>query len=288
MDDANERWRRWLRPDVTLTVVALLAGASAALLSARFLSSRAAAVQAEVAGRYETVQVVVASADVARGDVLGASNLAARDVPRDFAPPDSVPAERAAELLGAHAAIDIRRGTPIVSAAIETRARLPALSSVLASGERALTLAVDELNSQAGALRAGDRIDIYYGRRDGGDALLAPLLQQVEILGVGEAFAAAGAGDAARHFATVTLRVPASDAPRLLLAQQAGELSMLLRGRADPHVDPAQIHNSRALLQLPTPPRARAPGIELIVGGSGELVPERTWLRRLATAREAT
>lgn len=290
MDQTRVGWRRWLRPDVMLTAIALGAGGCAALLAARFLSGQAAAAEAAAARRYEPVQVVVASADVAKGDVLGPANLAARSVPRDFVAADAVPAERAAELIGAVAAIDLARGTPIAAAAIEQRRRLPALSAVLASGERALTLPVDDLSSHAGALRAGDRVDIYYGQRDGGDALLAPLLQQVEILGVGEAFAGADAGSSGYRYGTVTLRVGSADAPRLLLAQQAGELSMLLRARDDEAVEVPHIHNSRALLQPPpaSPPRQRGAGIELFVGGTGELVPQRTWLRSGSTTRGTT
>src|SRR5690606_27861037 len=105
-----------------------------------------------------------------------------------FLPPDAVPAERAGELLGAVTAVDIARGMPILPAVLAAQQAAPRLSAVLLTHERALTLAVDELNSHAGGLRTGDQVDLYYIQRSGGGVLLVPLLQQVEILGVGDSF----------------------------------------------------------------------------------------------------
>jgi pilus assembly protein CpaB len=280
MQEDGEKWRRWWRPDAMLTLVALGTGICGALLGGKYLSARAAAAEAEVASRYETTQVVVAAADVARGDVLDNGNLSLRKVPRDFLPPDAVAAAQAGDLLGRRAAVDIGRGTPIVRAVLASSARAPGLSSVLAPNERALTVAVDDLSSQAGGLRAGDRIDLYYGRRESGDAVVVPLLQQVEIMAVGDSFARAGfEGEPSGHYATVTLRVAAVEAPRVLLAQQAGELSVLLRAPGDELLQPVAIRSSRELLQAPAVARSAAPGIELLTGGTGELVPGRTWLR---------
>jgi pilus assembly protein CpaB len=290
MQDRGAQWRKWVRPDAVLTLVALVTGVCGALLGGKYLTARAAAAEAEVASRYEATQVVVASADVARGEVLDGGNLSLRKVPREFLPADAVVAAQAGVLLGRRAAIDIGRGTPIVQAALASSVSAPGLSSVLAPNERALTVAVDDLSSQAGGLRAGDRIDLYYGRREAGDALLVPLLQQIEIMAVGDSFARAGSdGEAPGHYATVTLRVAAAEAPRVLLAQQAGELSVLLRAPGDENLQPVAIRSSRELLQAPATARTTAPGIELLTGGTGDLVPGRTWLRVGAGIRgEAT
>src|SRR5690606_16583846 len=147
------------------------------------------------------------------------------------------------------------------------------LSAVLSVHERALTLAVDELDSQAGGLRAGDRVDLYYTQRSSGGVQLVPLLQQVEILGVGDSFLSQD-GTYPRSFATVTLRVKTLDAPRVLLAQHAGDLSVLLRSRDDLEVQPPVVRNSSELLRQPVARRDNAQ-IELLIGGAGEQVPQR-------------
>lgn len=276
MDKVESRWRYWLRTDVLLTLAGVGAGTAGAMLAGKFLTQRAAAAEAAAASRYQAREIVVASADVARGEELGGRNLAVRKVPRDFIPADAIPADRAAEVLGSKAAINIARGTPILAAALaDDEGRATRLSAVLAPDERALTIAVDELSSQAGGVGAGDRIDLFYGRRQDGEAMLVPLLQQVEVLVAGDALPADDLG--ARHFGTVTLRVAAADAPRVLLAQQAGDLFMLLRAPQDKAMQPSAIRNSRELLRRPDV-RAVAAGVELLTGGSGDLMPRRTWL----------
>lgn len=279
MEDSGQSWRRWFRTDVLLTVAGVGAGVMGAMLGARYLADRAAAAEAAAASRYQTREIVVAGTDVPRGQLLGRNNLALRKVPQDFIPADAIPADRASAVMGSRAAIDMARGTPILSAALDSPAGEPyRLSGALAADERALTVAVDELSSQAGAVSAGDRIDLFYGRRDGGEAVLVPLLQQVEVLVAGEAVPP-GSDEASRprHFATVTLRVAADDAPRVLLAQQAGDLFMLLRAPGDEALQPVAVRNSRELLRRQQA-RPVVAGTELLTGGGGELFPSRTWL----------
>ncbi|HWL61414.1 MAG TPA: Flp pilus assembly protein CpaB [Steroidobacteraceae bacterium] len=279
MEDPGRRWRRWLRTDVLLTVAGAGAGVMGAMLGAKYLADRAAAADAAAASRYQTREIVVAATDVPRGQRLGRNNLALRKVPQDFIPADAIPASGAGAVMGSRAAIDMARGTPILSAALDRAGNEPyRLSGALAPDERALTVAVDELSSQAGGVSAGDRIDLFYGRRDGSEAMLVPLLQQVEVLVAGDAVAP-GTDDGlrSRHFATVTLRVSADDAPRVLLAQQAGDLFMLLRAPGDDALQPVAVRNSRELLRRQQA-RPVVAGTELLTGGTGELFPSRTWL----------
>lgn len=279
MEDSTGRWRRWLRTDVLLTVAGIAAGVAGAMLGGKYLADRAAAAEAAAAARYQTREIVVASADVARGQPLGRDNLALRKVPQEFIPADAIPATRAGAVMGRRAAINITRGTPILAAAVAGEAGEPyRLSGVLGPDERALTVSVDELNSQAGGISAGDRIDLFYGRRDGSEAMLLPLLQQVEVLVAGEAVPpGADDGSRSRHFGTVTLRVSADDAPRVLLAQQAGDLFVLLRAPDDRALQPVTVRNSRELLRRQQV-RPAVAGTELLTGGEGGLLPSRTWL----------
>jgi pilus assembly protein CpaB len=269
-------WRKWLRVDVVLTCVALAAGGGAAVLAGQFLTARVAAAEAELAQRFESEEVVVASTDIRRGDALDGGNLALRKVPREFLPADAIRGSHATRTVGRRAAINIARGTPILAAAIADESAYARLSSVLEAGERAVTVAVDDLSSQAGNLRAGDRIDLFYGQRDSGNELLVPLLQQVQILAVGDSYLPEDDG-APRHYSTVTLRVSNEDAPRVLLAQQAGDLAVLLRGTTDNGTVPGVIRSSSELLRQAAA-RPAVHRIEVLTGGHGQLSPERTWL----------
>lgn len=287
MDDKVSGWRRWLRADVALTLVAVVAGTGGAVLAGQYLTERASAAERQLAGRYAGREVVVAAGDLPRGAVLSATNLASRSVPQAYLPADAVPASRAGQLLGATLAIDVRRGTPIVAAALAEGTRAAKLSDVLAGDERAMTVSVDDLNSQAGGLRTGDRVDLYYSERAGGGALLVPLLQQVEILGVGESFNGEDASGRPMDFTTVTLRVAAADAPRVLLAQQAGELSVLLRNPGDTATLPVAVRSSAELLRAPVARRSSSQ-IELLIGGEGGQVPHRRLISTGTRAGDAS
>lgn len=281
MDASGSKWRRWWRPDVLLVLGAVATGVCGAMLAASYLEQRASAAEAKLAQRYAGREVIVAAADVMRGTALTHGNLAVRSMPADFLPSDALPADRAGGLLGATAAIDIARGTPIVPALLSAGNAVPRLSAVLAPDERAVTVPVDDLDSQAGGLRAGDRVDLHYTQRANGAVLLVPLLQQVEILAVGDSFITAE-DSPPRSFATVTLRVAADEAPRVLLAQQAGDLSVLLRNPGDVTAKPTLVRSSSELLRQPVTRRGSTQ-IELLIGGEGEQVP----LRRLISAGTA-
>lgn len=277
MDEKHAGWRKWVRSDLALTLVAVAAGGGGAWLASQYLATRAAAAAAKLEQRYQPRSVVVASTGMPRGEILSSANLAVRSIPRDFIPADAVTADDAAALLGQRLAVPVSQGTPITAGAVSAPAAA-GLSSVLGASERALTLAVDSLNSQANGLRAGDYVDLFYGRRENGDELLVPLLQRVELLAVGESFVESQAGGAVRDFATVTLRVRATDAPRILLAQQAGDVSLLLRARSDDMSLPDRPWRGRELLRAGTVPPAVV-GIEVLTGGNGGLAPTRTWIR---------
>jgi pilus assembly protein CpaB len=273
-----------VRVDVVLLVVAILAGIAGTVLAGQVLGAKAAAIEANLRGRYEPRAVVVAAADLPEGVPLEAAQLAVRRMPREFLPADAVPVERAADLIGTRTAIAIRRGTPVVPAALRSANRPARLSTVLAGERRALTIAVDQMNSQAGNLEPGDWVDLYYSRSDGGDAVLVPLLQRVEVLAAGATLLADAdnpeSATTDRDFSTITLGLSGDDAARIVLAQQSGSLSVVLRSPLDASQIPTEPRSSRELL-LRTPRTRNSSSdarIELLVGGSGGLAPERSWL----------
>ncbi len=279
------RWWRWkLRADSVLLLVAILAGTAAAVMAGRFLGARARATEASLQERYETKAVVVAAADLPQGEPLDATRLAVRRMPREFLPDDAVPVERAAELIGAQTAIQIRRGTPVVPAALRSVVQSPRLAAVLTGQQKALTIAVDQVNSQAGNLLPGDWVDLYYSRSEGGGSTLVPLLQRVAVLAAGSALRLEDdAFDGAledRHYSTITLGLSAVDAARVVLAQQSGTLSVVLRSADDQSQLPAEPRSSHELLRRAalTPGKPAAARVEVLVGGGGGLVPERSWL----------
>lgn len=279
------RWWQWkLRTDAVLLVVSVVAGVLAAVLAGRLLGARAEAAEVRLRERFEPRAVVVAATDLPRGTQVDATRLAVRKMPREYLPEDAVPEERATELIGARTAIGIRRGTPVVAAALRQDERPLRLAAVLAGEQRALTISVDQMNSQAGNLLPGDWVDLYYSRTEGGGATIVPLLQRVGVLAAGAALlpeeASLSDAPAERNYSTITLALSATDAARVVLAQQSGDLSVVLRSPDDLSQLSAEPRSSRELLRrASSAPRTPSPSrIEVLVGGGGGLTPETSWL----------
>lgn len=280
-------WLNLLKqPSSLLPLGAVVAGAAAALGAGHFVEVRAAAAELQVQSRYAPRAVVVASRDVDRGQVLDSSTLAVRQMPQAFLPPDAMPPSRAAELIGRLALVDVRRGTPVVPSVLHSTGT-EALAARLAPGHRALTIQVDEVNSLSGRLRVGDHVDLLFSDSESSVARLVPLLEGVRILATGDVDERQGSVaryQAIEPFNTVTLLVTADEAARIVLAEQTGRITVLLRGEDDEAPLGMSMRDSRELLQA----GRRAPGtsrVELLTGGLGEAQPSRTWLRIGGVAR---
>jgi pilus assembly protein CpaB len=158
------------------------------------------------------------------------------------------------------------------------------LAAQLSRGYRALTIQVDQVTSLAGQLAPGDQVDLLYSRGESAATTIAPLLEGVRILATGADTDAspANASDVlqAREFSTVTLLVTAEDAARIVLAEQTGRITVLLRQSGDAVPVDIRIRDSRQLLRAANVGNAHAGAlrIELITGGRGEVEPARTWL----------
>lgn len=274
-----------LHSNMLLGAAALIAGVLAAWLGARQLSERADSLERNIQQRYAPAPYVVASQDVSKGQTIDGSVLAVRSMPRAYAPLDAVSPADAGTLMGSRAAISIRRGTPVVPATLVPDQIGSKLSEQLPAGMRALTIQVDQLNALSGHLQAGDLVDLFYSRTRGTGAVLAPLLQRVRVLATGDLTEALSdlrpAGQRSGDFSSVTLLVSTIDAQRLVLAEQTGRITLLLRRPADEGLIEARTFDSGDLLNAS---RTVAPGqgrhavtVELLVGGNGS-TPTRSWL----------
>ena len=279
-----DTWARTLlRWNLILPVIALAAGGAAAAGAGHYVKARADLAEQQLRERYQATAVVVASRDVQRGQLLEGSVLAVRQMPRDFIPADALNPARAGELLGARAAIDIRRGTPVVPAALLASPVEESLAAQLMQGRRALTIQVDQMNSLAGQLRPGDTVDLIYSRSESAASKLVPLLERVQVLATGASTTLYDQDTdrpRERDFDSITLLVTSEEAARIVLAEQAGRITVLLRSAAD--VQPVQIgtRDSRDLLRGAGGASARAAGsprVELLTGGHGS-EPARSWL----------
>jgi len=285
-----------LRPGLLLPLGAIAAGVAAAASAGHYLRDQAQISERALRQRYVTRNVVVASRDLPKGQVLDSTVLAVRPIPQAYVPDDAMSPARASELIGGRTAIQIRRGTPVVPAVLQTDRAAARLSQTLATGQRALTIQVDQINAVGGHLNAGDTVDLYYSQREPAATVLVPLLENIHVLATGTTTEQPQNGDAAEEgFSTVTLRLSAEQAARVVLAEQTGRVTVLLRAAGDQTLTEVLTRNSRQLLTAPKQrklrPQDSQPLVELLTGGGGETTPARSWLKvgsGVATSGEAT
>jgi pilus assembly protein CpaB len=274
-------WR--LRPEWLVGAMALVAGVAGAFLANRYVTQRTALAEERLTERYAPRSIVVAATDIKAGDIIKAPGLAARNVPTAFVPNDAVASEEVDSVLATRAAIDIKRGSPIQLAALRAVGGNEGLASALEGGRRALTIAVDQINSLDGQLAAGDYVDIVLSQTEGTGARLTPLLQRVQVLAAGgqiHGVTGSSQGLGEQNINTVTFSLTSEEAARLILAEQVGDISVLLRAPQDARpLDIRLRHSSQLQGQAVRSSTAmqRAERVELLIGGVSGGGLDRRW-----------
>jgi Flp pilus assembly protein CpaB len=110
---------------------------------------------------------------------------------------------------------------------------------MLDADRRALTIAVDELNSISGMIRPDDRIDLFIISRENRDVpggkenkVVMPLMQDVLVKATGNIVRRETAADGReydRRYSTLTLDLLPEEIGKVLIAQENGELKAALK-----------------------------------------------------------
>jgi pilus assembly protein CpaB len=259
--------------NLLLLAAALGLGALAAFGARGYLSEQLAIERERLAPRQPSIQVVVAKLDLRRGETVSAENMAVRDMPREFLPAGTVTPDRFDAVAGARLLQPMRAGEPLQQLAVAAPDS-GAFSARLRSGVRALTVAVDEVNSLSGMLQPGDRIDLMLSVRLPGSSgaplpqeITRALMQDVRVLATGRQVRP---GDderpGARAYTAITIEVSPEQAQRLVVAQRSGKLTAMLRNPGDREpvaqrpLDVRAAGHGAGAATAPPPPR-------VIVGG---------------------
>ncbi|BFG75349.1 hypothetical protein PTKU46_33820 [Paraburkholderia terrae] len=262
-----------------LLLVAVLTAGALTWFVYRYLGEREAHVRAEVTGKLAQrgVEVVVPRRDVAAGTPLSSGDFVSREIAADLVYDDMVRVDAFDALRSAKLVRAVMHGRPLRMSDIDAL-RGRDFSDMLPAGQRALTLEIDAVNSTASMLRPGNRVDIYWvgaqaepGASDGKAVRL--LLPDVLVLATGQSVKPGTAGDAdetrsmgnASRYDTVTMQVPAADAPRVVLAQKMGALRLILRNADDNAVAPPVALTESDV--FPAERMAKQASVEVIAGG---------------------
>jgi len=257
------------RNTLFLFVGALVAGIAAAFLGNQFINTKIEEHKANLDKQYESIGIVVPNQDLRKGTVLDKSVLSVRNVPRSFIHKDTVMPEFVDDIISYQLVFPVNAGEALLLSHI-SKARGQGFSSLIEEGKRALTFPVDIIKSVSGMLRPGDRIDLLMTIEDNQTKKTLPLLTDVNILATGsqvdEEFN--GNGEAIARYQTITLSVSSENASRIIHADQASTLSVILRSPGDEELGFQKAMTNDVLLgKQKKATGKRRPRIKIIRGG---------------------
>ena len=255
------------RKNWIVLAVALALGGLAAYAASHYLSERMAEIDAR-ATEFDTVQVLVAKASLPAGASITANTVAVREIPRTWAHSGAITPDQYSRAESLTLAYPAAAGEPILWAQLEGR-RAPTFSARLQSGQRAVTVPVDEISSLSGMVEPGDRIDIVVSARNETRNFTFTLLQNVAVLATGS-HADPESPDAqgqARSYTTITLDTSPEDAKRVIAAREVGRVTALLRAPGDIAAVSGAITDARTLLGRPAGEGKAISSVPVIYGG---------------------
>ncbi len=252
-----------------LFACALLTGLIAAWGIRSQVGEFLASERAKLVPKVKMIEVVVAKRNLKAGEVVSSETMAVRPVPQEFVASNAIRPDKFDGFVGAKLSHALQAGEALVSASL-AGADVATFSSKVKPGIRAMTVAVDEVNSVSGMLQPGDHIDLLFsvkppvssaaGSVVQGTEITAPLLQDILVLATGKQVRP-GQGDdhpANRSFNAITVEVSPEQAQKLVVAQRGGKLTATLRNPGDHHELPKQSLDIYALLGIRPPPLALA------------------------------
>ena len=211
-----------------------------------------------------TVPVLVAEVGLGFGDELAPDVLALVDYPEGSVPEGAF--HSLSEVLDADGRVvalgPIVSGEPVLASKVSLPGSRAVLAQVVGAGMRATTIRVGDAEAVAGFVLPGDRVDVIYLRDEEGDGgtyaldmQADVLLQNVRVLAVDQLMDEGFEG--AAPAATATLEVSLADAQRLAVAQDVGQLSLVLRSLGESDIAPTQTLVREDLLLAHAKPQAK-------------------------------
>ena len=235
-----------------LLLAALIVGVLAFFAATSYLSDAEENIKRSLTGsENETIDVVVASVDIAAGESINPQNLAIAQMSTANLSGAVVTPDFFDDVDGALLKFPMARGEPLLHHFLEG-VLVERFSEVLEDGQRAVTIEVDGLSSNAGLLSVGDHVDIFLSGpfaenetegSDSSEEVLVPLYQRIKVVAVdrnplltreqeyrGQNYLN---DDEAFDYTSVTLALHADNADNLAFASSIGDIVFLLRPAND-------------------------------------------------------
>lgn len=216
------------------------AGALAAAFAVNSLNQKPRATQTlEV--RSNTVDVLVAKADIGLGHIASEASFRWQAWPQDVVPVGAITnrggGNAMRDLTGSVARAPIMAGEPITKSKLVKAGEGGVLSAILPQGKRAISTKITEDTGVGRMVLPNDHVDVILIRRERGrngreDLTRETLLRNIRVLAIGQRIEVKENQKSAEG-ATATLELTPQQAERLALAKAQGELTLALRSIAD-------------------------------------------------------
>jgi pilus assembly protein CpaB len=198
--------------------------------------------------------VVVAGKEIEPGIPLTSKLLQKKDIPKDFIPENVVEAKDYSLIEGQTVRRKLTRGEFLLWPDIKSPDEAGEIAGMLKEGERAVSIAVDEVSSVGGMLSPNDHVDIlgtFIQPAEKGKAreYTITVLQDVVVLAVGNRTASflTPKKKERKEFSHVTLRLTPEEAEIVTFAMDKGKLTLILRNPKDLSTEPVPAVSFREL-----------------------------------------
>ena len=228
--------------------VAMILGLVAVLIANTYMSSRERQLASSPEGM---VRVAVAALPLAYGADITPDKVKFVNYPAASLPPGIY--RSVAELLPMGkrrvALRPIQVNQPLLAADLSGEGQNASIAALLPDGMRATTVRINDVSGVAGFVKPNDTVDVLITRQAIGAAeqVTDVLLQNIRIIAMDQD--AAGANGAPVVSRTATMEVTPVDAQKLVLGQQLGTLSLVLRKPGEeqniPKVDTVSLDDLR-------------------------------------------
>ena len=228
---------------VVVLTVAIAAGGVAAMLAGR--SEKPPEPKAE-APKFDTVDILIAKADIQRGQTLSPADVSWQAWPATTASGNFIRKTDRPKALENLSGMIVRApfvaGEPIREAKLVNAKGSGFMAAILPTGMRAVSTQISPETGAGGFILPNDRVDVIItprGNRDadkGGGASSETILRNIRVLAIDQTIEEKN-GQKVVVGKTATVELSPSQAETLALSQQVGTLSLALRSIADGSAD---------------------------------------------------
>lgn len=218
------------RSSLIAVAIAVVLGLVAVYLANSYFTAQERRIEQANVG---TTRVAIAARPMNYGEAIQEQDVRFADYPTDTLPPGTYASleELMPEGKTRHVLRPFQINQPFLAADLTGEGEGASLAAILPDGMRATTVRVNTVSGVAGFIHPNDTVDVVITRQalgGGGGQVTDVLLQNVKVIAMDQRASDNTAGNAVVS-STATLEVTPIDAQKLVLGQQLGTLSLILR-----------------------------------------------------------